>query len=132
MRPSGWELAGGLCSTSVFHISVVTELKSMHWACTAVFVSKHQASRPDTTLSTAGIPISKEPAGLCHTDGRCPDGMSLIAWQAGKPAVWDVMVTCTTAPSYLDSSSREALQQTWQRYAEWPNTATCQLNTLFK
>ena len=43
------------------------------------------------------------PAGLCRTDY-----VSVIPWQAGKPAVWDVRVTCTTAPSYLDSSSREA------------------------
>ena len=50
----------------------------------------------------------KEPAGLCRTDGRRPDGMSLIRWQAGKPAAWDVTVTCTTAPSYLDSSFCEA------------------------
>jgi len=32
----------------------------------------------------------------------------MVTWQAGKPAVWDVTVTWTTAPSYLDSSSREA------------------------
>ena len=54
-------------------------------------------------FSAAGIPTSKEPAGLCRTDGRRPDGMSLIPWEAGKPAVWDVTVTCTTVPS-----SREA------------------------
>jgi len=59
-------------------------------------------------FSAADTPISKEPAGLCRTDGRRPDGISLIRWQAGKPAVWDVTVTCTTAASYLDSSSREA------------------------
>ena len=29
-------------------------------------------------FSAAGIPISKEPAGLCRADGRRPDGMSLI------------------------------------------------------
>jgi len=34
--------------------------------------------------------------------------MTLIPWWAGKPAVWDVTVVCTSAWSYLNSSAREA------------------------
>jgi len=56
----------------------------------------------------AGIPVSKEPAGLSRTDGKRPDGMTFIPWLAGKPAVWDVTVVCTSAVSYLNSSAREA------------------------
>jgi len=59
-------------------------------------------------FSAAGIPVSKEPAGLRCTDGKRPDGMTLISWRAGKPAVWDVTVVCTSAVSYLNSSAREA------------------------
>ena len=36
---------------------------------------------------------------LCRTDGRYPDDMSLNTRQAGKPAVWNATVICTTAPS---------------------------------
>jgi len=36
---------------------------------------------------------------LCRTDGRYPDDMSLNTRQAGKPAVWNATVVCTTAPS---------------------------------
>jgi len=44
------------------------------------------------------------PAGLSRTDGKRPDGMTLITWRAGKPAVWDVTVVCTSAVSYLNSA----------------------------
>jgi len=59
-------------------------------------------------FSAAGIRASKEPTGLSRTDGKLPDGMTLITWWAGKPAVWDVTVVCTSAGSYLTSSAREA------------------------
>jgi len=34
--------------------------------------------------------------------------VTLIPWQAGKPAVWDVTVACTSAVSHLNSSAHEA------------------------
>jgi len=34
--------------------------------------------------------------------------MTLIPWRAGKPAVWDVTVVCTSAVSYFNSSACEA------------------------
>jgi len=33
--------------------------------------------------------------------------MTLIPWKAGKPVMWDVTSTSTTAASYVDSSSRK-------------------------
>jgi len=59
-------------------------------------------------FAAAGIPVCKEPTGLSRRDGKRPDGMTLIPWWAGKPAVWDVTVVCTSAGSYLNSSTREA------------------------
>ena len=59
-------------------------------------------------FSLAGVPVVKEPAGLCRTDGKRPDWMTLIPRKAGKPVVWDVTAICTTASSYIDSSTREA------------------------
>jgi len=59
-------------------------------------------------FTAAGIPVCKEPTGLRHTDGKRPDGMTMIPWWAGKPAVWDVTVVCTSAGSYLNSSALEA------------------------
>ena len=38
-------------------------------------------------LSAAGIPSLKEPQGLCRSDGKGPDGLTLIPWQSGKSLV---------------------------------------------
>ena len=58
-------------------------------------------------LSRAGIPSSKEPSGLSRTDGKRPDGMTLIPWQAGRNLLWDVTVVDTLAASHLPSTSRQ-------------------------
>ena len=56
-------------------------------------------------LSRAGIPSVKEPVGLSRSDGKRPDGMTLVPWITGKCAVWDVTVIDTMANSYLNSTS---------------------------
>ena len=57
------------------------------------------------SLNRAQIPSSKEPAGLSRTDGKRPDGLSLIPWQAGKSLIWDVTVADTLATSQLPTTS---------------------------
>ena len=59
-------------------------------------------------LTSVGVPATKEPVGLLRSDGRRPDGMSLIPWCEGKMAVWDVTVASTLAQSYVDSAARGA------------------------
>jgi hypothetical protein len=59
-------------------------------------------------MNRAAIPASKEPAGLTRTDGKRPDGMSLIPWREGRCLVWDVTVADTTAASYLQLTSVSA------------------------
>jgi len=59
-------------------------------------------------LASAGVPVSKEQSGLSRSDGKRPDGQTLIPWRAGRSLIWDVTVSCTTADSYLKASSREA------------------------
>jgi hypothetical protein len=56
-------------------------------------------------LSRAGYPNTKEPHGLLRTDGKRPDGLTLIPWREGRCATWDVTVCHTTAASYLEASS---------------------------
>jgi len=55
-------------------------------------------------FSTTGIPVAKELAGLCCTNGKHPDGMTLIPWKAGKPVVCNATSTCTMALSYINST----------------------------
>jgi len=57
---------------------------------------------------SAGIPCTKEPLGLSRSDGKRPDGLTLVPWEAGKPRTWDVTVICPLANSHVAASAREA------------------------
>ena len=46
--------------------------------------------------------------GLFCTDGKRPDGVTLVPWQSGKSLCWDVIVTCPLAESYIDRAALEA------------------------
>lgn len=50
----------------------------------------------------------KEPTGLSLSDGRRPDGLTLIPWQKGKCLAWDVTAVTTLADSYISVSSNSA------------------------
>ena len=63
------------------------------------------------SLSKADIHAVKEPAGLSRTDGKRPDGMTLIPWLSGKPVVCDVTVANTMAASYIATSSQQAARE---------------------
>jgi len=53
--------------------------------------------------------VSTEPSGLSRFDDKLPNGLTLIPWRAAaRSLIWDVTVSCTTANSYLEASSREA------------------------
>jgi hypothetical protein len=54
------------------------------------------------------MPNIKEPTGLSRTDGKRPDGMTLIPWRGGRSLVWDATVIDTVAPSYLHASAATA------------------------
>jgi len=60
------------------------------------------------TLVSAGIPVTKEPNGLSRSDGKRPDGLTLVPWKEGKPLTWDSTVVCTVTDSYVRGSAREA------------------------
>ena len=45
---------------------------------------------------------------MSRSDGKRPDGMTLVPWSSGKCAVWDVTVIDTMANSYLNSTSTTA------------------------
>ena len=53
-------------------------------------------------LAAAGIPSRLEPTYITRSDGKRPDGMSMMAWKNSKFLVWDVTCPDTLAPSYLN------------------------------
>ena len=60
-------------------------------------------------LTRASTPFVLEPPGLSRTDGKRPDGLTLVQWQRGKSFTWDVSVTDTVADSYLHLTSTKAV-----------------------
>src|SRR6218665_1378565 len=60
------------------------------------------------SLSKAGITSIKVPPGLTRTDGRRPDGLTMIPWRAGRHLVWDATVVDPLAPSYVQASATMA------------------------
>ena len=54
------------------------------------------------------IPSQLEPSGMSRSDGKCPDGASIVPWKSGKLLVWNVTCPYTFAPSYLRLSTNGA------------------------
>ena len=59
-------------------------------------------------LTTARILSRLEPSGLVRTDGKRPDGVTMIPWKNGKPLVWDATCPDTFAPSYRYQATSRA------------------------
>ena len=47
------------------------------------------------------------PSGLYRSDGKCPDGASVVPWRCGKSLVWDVTCVNTLAASHQALAARE-------------------------
>jgi len=60
------------------------------------------------SLIRAGVPSSKEPVGLFRSDGKRPDGVTLVPWLCGKSLAWDATAPDTLARSYLPNTSLSA------------------------
>ena len=59
-------------------------------------------------MKRALIPATKEPIGLSRSDGKRPDGASLILWKRANPLAWDVTVPDTYAASHIVQTAENA------------------------
>ena len=60
------------------------------------------------SLDAAQIPSHLEPSDLYRSDGKRPNGSSVVPWKEGRALVWDVTCPDTLAHSYQQISVREA------------------------
>ena len=60
------------------------------------------------SLDAVKIPNHLEPTGLYLSDGKRPDGTTIVPWKGGKVLVWDATCPDTLAPSYSTLAVSEA------------------------
>ena len=58
-------------------------------------------------LESAKVPCHLEPTGLFRSDGKRPDGASIVPWKCGKVLVWDATCLDTLAPLHSSLAVRE-------------------------
>ena len=82
-------------------------------------------------LTRANTSSVLEPRGLSRTDGKRPEGLTLIPWQGGKSVTWDIAVTDTVADSYLHlisaktgGAAENAAIRTENKYVDLQQTYT--------
>jgi hypothetical protein len=56
-------------------------------------------------LVSGNVPCIREPLGCSRSDGKRPDGMTLVPWEKGRSMIWDFTCTDTFAPSYISKTS---------------------------
>lgn len=109
----GLRLGLNLCTPHQCHCGSLVDARGLHsFVCKRApgKSSRHHALNDliARSFASAGIPTTKEPHGLFRTDGKRPDGLTLVPWQSGKPLCWDVTAICPLAESYVRGAAREA------------------------
>ena len=94
------------CGANVDHLGthgLSCRISSGHFHCHAALNDIiHKA------LTSANVPAHLEPSGLCRSDGKRPDGVTIVPWKCGRPLVWDATCPDTFAASYLAAAASEA------------------------
>ena len=103
-------LGANICLAHTCHCGKRVERDGLHGlSCTK---SAGRFSRHATfsylikqTLGSLDLPSVLERRGLYRTDGKRPDGVTMILWELDKHLVWDVMVVDALASSLLNQGS---------------------------
>jgi hypothetical protein len=106
----GLRLGSNLCDQHVCQCGALVDCRGTHGLSCKKNTGKtaRHAYMNDIihrALVRAGVSSVKEPAGMSRSDGKRPDGLTLVPWQGGRNAVWDVTVSDTLAGSYLPATS---------------------------
>jgi len=106
----GLRLGLHLCEPHQFHCGSLVDARGLH-----SFVCKRASGRSARhhamndliarSFASAGVLVTKEPSELVRTDGKRPDGLTLVPWQSGKLMCWDVTVICPLAEYYVNDAA---------------------------
>ena len=130
----GRHLGAALCQAYQCPCGAIVEVNGLHGLLCKLESGKHSrhASINDIIYRAccrADIPAVKEPTGLTRTDGKRPDGSTLVQWSAGKSVIWDASIADTMAPFYAAISSvsaglvAELLQSSARKLAKYSELA---------
>ena len=90
----GLRLGAALCQAHQCPCGALVKVNGLHGLSCKLRSGKHSrhASISDIIYRAcrADIPAIKEPTELTRTDGKRPDGSTLVPWSAGKCVIWDV------------------------------------------
>jgi len=97
-----------LPATHTFQPLALEAHRSTHFTAIDFLNARHLALKDlvPRSFASAGVPVTKEPTGLLRTDGKRPDGVSLVPWQSGKSICWDITVACPLVVIHWKSISR--------------------------
>ena len=60
------------------------------------------------SLASTKTSAHLEPVGICRSDGKRPDGTTVLPWKKGRILVWDATCPDTFAPFHLGLAARGA------------------------
>jgi len=105
----GLRLGLDLCVPHECHCGSMVDARGVHsFVCKRApgSTARHHAlndliARGFAAFASAGFPVTKEPTGLFRSDGKRPEGLTLVPWHSDKALCWNVTVTCPLADSYV-------------------------------
>ena len=101
-------LGANICVAHTCHCGKRVERDSLNGlSCTKSHFSCHVTlnSLIKRKLEPLDLPSVVAPRGLYRTDGKRPDGVTMIPWEMGQQLMWDVMVVDALAPTRLNQGS---------------------------
>src|ERR1043165_2770024 len=110
---SGIRLGTALCEKRTCKCGAIVEPIGHHGFSCIKGAGRHQRRGMINDViwrafTRAKIPAIKEPNGLSRSDGKRPDGVTIIAWQRDRCLASDVTVPDTFAASYEKNASAAA------------------------
>ena len=62
---------------------------------------RHPCHNAMNDIIHLSLDSQKEPYGLARSDGKRPDGVTMMPWECGRPLIWDATCSDTYAQTYL-------------------------------